>query len=65
MKNLKTLLNEAIPSPEPLKSNGDAKMDFAFKTLQTLTKTIQFDDTVKQRQFDDLILQLMQLIKGN
>jgi hypothetical protein len=64
MKNLKTLLNEAIPPPEPLKSNGDAKMDFAFKTLQTLTKTVQFDDTNKQRQFDDLILQLMQLIKG-
>lgn len=64
MKNLKTLLNEAIPPPKPLKPNGDAKMDFAFKTLQTLTKTVQFDDTNKQRQFDDLILQLMQLIKG-
>jgi hypothetical protein len=65
MKNLKTLLNEAIPPPTTQqRSSGDAKMDFAFNAIQTLSKNVKFDDINKQQQFDNLILQIMQLIKG-
>ena len=64
MKNLKTLLNEAIP---PLttqqRSSGDAKMDFAFNAIQTLSKNVKFDDINKQQQFDNLVLELIRLIK--
>jgi hypothetical protein len=62
MRKLKTLLTEAMPLE---KSNGldPAKQDFVYKTLRTLSNSVKFSDTNKQRQFDNLVLQIMQLIK--
>lgn len=56
IKVLKKLISEV--------QREDSQNQTAFKSLLTMSKSIKFDDLDKQRQFDDLILQMTRLIKS-